>query len=405
MKHNTRIFVLIGLMVLIAVQVSGETKKLRDVGRYRFLPLQAGQPAPEMMKAVADKYADDIRLGFETAGAPELYAPFLDKLRQGAMTERELPVGTPLIWMIFRSQGQIKVVRDLEWAGRAPLPVCAFTVEAGDSRYELVIPKACGNISLEKVEAAPAAEQPAPRPAAPPKEEERFQISRAKIYQEIADLINDTDLYCSFAMWEKPLPELRIIGAEREKEEDMFSDGDTVFLSKGKDAGIEPGQLFWVLEIRHLLPGYGPVAFGKARARIQFAYADKAAAVIENACHGVRLGYYLVPFEPREGMMGKDLGYNVPPVETEGARGSLLYLQSDLRQVATFMWALIDIGADKGLQVGQQLILYKRLRQDLPPVITGNCVVIDVKSTTATIKLLSCRDVLRQGDRVMERPR
>ncbi len=405
MKDSKRFLVLIGLMILITIQVSGETKKLRNIGRYRFLPMESGQPVPEMMKAVAEKYADDIRRGFEAAGAPELYPPFMDGLRQAKFTERELAVGTKMVWMIFRSQGQIKVVHDLEWAGQEPLPVCAFSVQEGDNRYELVIPKACGNISLERVEAAPAAEQPAPKKPFQQKPEERYEISRAKIYQEIADLINETDLYCAFSVWEKPIPELRVIGAEREEEKEVYSDGDNIFLSQGKNAGIEPGQLLWVIEIRDFLSGYGPVAFGKARARVQFVYDDKSAAVIENACDGVRKGYYLVPLEPREGMMGKDLGHDVPPMETEGARGSVLYLQSELKQIATYMWALIDIGQDKGIQVGQQLILYRRIRPDLPVVIVGNCVVIDVQSRTATVKALSCRDIVRQGYLVMERPR
>jgi hypothetical protein len=50
------------------------------------------------------------------------------------------------------------------------------------------------------------------------------------------------------------------------------------------------------------------------------------------------------------------------------------------------------------------LIIYRRVREDLPVQILGNCIVTDVKSNTATVKILSCRDVLHKGDRVMERP-
>jgi hypothetical protein len=407
MKDNKRILVLIGLMILISIQVSGETKKLRDIGRYRFLPMEAGLPAPEMMKVIAEKYADDIRRGFETAGVPDLYSPFMDRLRQSALTERELAVGTKMEWMIFRSQGQIKAVHDLEWAGREPLPVYSFTIQEGERKYELVIPKSCGNIALERVESAPAAaEEPAPKQAPfREKPESRFEISKAKIYQEIADLINEVDLYCSFSVWEKEIPELTIIGGEREDEKHMFSDGDLVYLNKGKDGAIEPGQIFWVQFIGVRLPDYGPVAFGKGRVRVLHTSDSRSVAVVENSCTDVRNGDFLVPFEPREGMMGKDQGYDVPPAETEGARGRLVFLESELRQLGSLHRALIDIGEDRGLQVGQQLILYRRIRQDLPLAILGNSVVIDVKSRTATIKVLSCRDVLQKGDLVMERPR
>jgi len=82
----------------------------------------------------------------------------------------------------------------------------------------------------------------------------------------------------------------------------------------------------------------------------------------------------------------------------------LVYLQGNLRQIGSGQRALIDLGTDKGIQVGQQMILYRRIRADLPVQILGNCLVIDVKSTTSTVKVLSCRDVIQKGDLVMERP-
>jgi hypothetical protein len=50
------------------------------------------------------------------------------------------------------------------------------------------------------------------------------------------------------------------------------------------------------------------------------------------------------------------------------------------------------------------MIHYRRVREGLPIQILGNCVVIDVQSRTSTIKVLSCRDIIRKGDLVMERP-
>jgi hypothetical protein len=199
------------------------------------------------------------------------------------------------------------------------------------------------------------------------------------------------------------MPDLRIIGAPRQYEKAMFSDGDVVYLSRGKDGGIEPGQVFWILDISQQLPGLGPLAFGRGRARVQFAYDKTSAAVIENCCGGVREGNCLVPFEEREGMTGKDLGYDFPPVEAEGVKARVVYTQ-DLRLLGSYYWALIDIGQGQGIQVGQQLILYRKIREDLPIVLVGNSVVIDVKSKTSTIKILSCRDVIQKNYLVMERP-
>jgi hypothetical protein len=408
MKNRKWYLVLIGLMILTTLSIFGQTKKLRDIGRYKFIPIKAGTPAPEMMTLIAEKYAGDIQRGFELAGYPNLYTPFIDRVRQSAYAEKELAVGTQMLWMIFRSSGQIKVVHDLEWAGQEPLPVLSFSIQEGDKKYELVMPRSCGNISLERVESAAAPgreEKPretAPRPQEKP--EERYQISKAKIYQDFADLINEVDLYCSFSVWEDEIPELKIIAAPRDDEKTMYSDGDIVYLNRGKDGGIETGQIFWILEISEYLQGYGRLAFGKGRARVQYIDDTVSVAVVENSCDGARIGYYLVPFEPREGMTGKDLGYDVFPVEADGVTGNLVYLQGNLKQIGSHQLALIDIGTEQGIQVGQQMILYRRIRKDLPVQILGNCIVTDVKSRTSTIKVLSCRDIIRKGSLVMERP-
>ena len=408
MKYKKWYLVLIGLMILTSLSIFAQTKKLRDIGRYRFLPIKAGTPAPEMMKVIVEKYADDIKRGFELAGYPGLYPPFIDRIRQSVFTEKELAVGSKMLWMIFRAQGRIQVIHDLEWAGQEPLSVLSFSIQEGDKKYELIMPKACGNISLEKVAsaAAPAEATKPPEPAPPLKEkpEERYDISKAKIFQEFTDLINEVDLYCSFSLWEDEIPGLKIIGAERESEKTMFSDSDVIYLNKGNDGDVKPGQIFWILEIRDELPGYGPMAFGKGRARVQFADDGMTVAVIEHSCDAVRSGYYLVPFQGKQSVTGKDLGYDVPPVEADGVKGSLVYVQNNLQQIASNHWALIDLGAEQGIQVGQQMILYRRTGKDIPVQILGNCIVIDVKSKTSTIKVLSCRDVIRKGDQVMARP-
>ncbi len=143
---------------------------------------------------------------------------------------------------------------------------------------------------------------------------------------------------------------------------------------------------------------------GRGRVRVLHTTDDRSIGVVENCCDRVHIGCFLVPFEPMEGMMGKDLGYDVPPVESEGAKGHIVYLQSHLEEIGSLMLALVDIGEEQGLQVGQQLILYRRIRPDLPLTILGSCVVINVQSKTATIKVLSCKDVLRKGYQIMERP-
>jgi len=229
-------------------------------------------------------------------------------------------------------------------------------------------------------------------------------IKRAKIYEEEYQLITESDLYCSFYVLDEGRPELKIIGAERAYERDMFSDEDVVYLNQGREQGLNEGQVFMVIEVKREIPGVGPIAFMRGRVRIQELDDSKSTARIEKSCSGIKEGDYLVPFQPKEGIIGKDLGYDIPPFESEGVKGEVVFLQTEFNQVGSGHWALINIGQEDGLTLGQQLILYRVIEENAPIQVFGNCVVIDVQQETSTIKVLSCRDAVRIGDRVMLRP-
>jgi hypothetical protein len=230
------------------------------------------------------------------------------------------------------------------------------------------------------------------------------QIKRAKIYDDIYPLLSEVDLYCSIMIWDEKKPKIKIIGAEREYEKEIMSDGDVVYINKGKEDGLEQGQLFIILEIEINVPGFGPVAYKRGRLRVMDLAANRASAVIEKSCGWVRIGNYLIPFEPKETVMGKDLGYDISPFEASGAKGEVIYLQTDFNQIGSGHWALIDLGAEDGIQLGQQMILYRELEKDAPLQIFGNVVIVDIQNKTSTIKVLSCRDAVRIGDLIMARP-
>jgi hypothetical protein len=366
------------------------------------------------MKALTERYAEDVKIGFTLAGYPDAYLPFMDQVRQSAFEEGTLPVGGTMQWMVFRSQGKVKLVQDLEWAGSEPLPVLYFSFASGNKNYEFAIPKACGNISLLSVEPVMPRPEREGDPARQDQAEQQPQdeISRARIYDEIYDLLSETDLYCSFRIHSGDLPDMKIIGADRQTEQDNYSDGDLMYVDKGRSDGLEEGQLFLVLEItsrrawdkNYEFENYGALAFKRGRARIVDMAEHKSTAVLENCCDPVPIGSYLVPFEPDESLIGKDLGFDVPPFKADGVSGRIVFIQYDFNQIASGHWALINLGAADGLHRGQQLVLYRELHVDAPLQVFGNLVVIDVQEETSTVKVLSCRDAINMDDLVMLRP-
>lgn len=225
----------------------------------------------------------------------------------------------------------------------------------------------------------------------------QHQIEKAKIYQEAYPLISETDLYCSIYAHKGELPDLRITAAEKGEEKILLSDSDIFFINKGKNDGLEIGQVFLIVEMGESLGDYGRLAIKQGRGLIIFLEENRAVARVEKSCGRVMVGNYLVPFEEKESLFGKDLGYEAFSEKDEGALGTIIYLQTDYNQIGSGGWGIINIGESSGIQVGQQMTIYKEIREDLPRVGIGNLIVIDTKTDSATFKVLSCRDSVRKG--------
>lgn len=231
------------------------------------------------------------------------------------------------------------------------------------------------------------------------------EIRKAKIYLETYPLLTETDLYCSFFIWEGPPPEMAIAGAER-AEFIQFSDGDVVYLKAGRAQGVAAGQRMLIVSAGQVLSHpqkkhkVGSLSFRRGWISVLHADENSAAARIEKACGPVRLGDGLVPFETRPTVEGKDKGF-VAYGDTAGLpAGTVIYLENDLNQVGASNWMLIDIGREQGLRVGQQLTIFKQPAQGHPRRSVGNGVLIDVQAETATLKILSSSDAVVLGDGV-----
>jgi hypothetical protein len=152
MRNKKLVLLIVGVLLISSLSSFAETKKLRRIGQYTLCRCKGGIPTAEVMKGIVDKYAGDIKYGFDLVGYGDVYLPFMDQLKTATFVEKALPVGDKMMWMLFRSRGRVKAVQDLEWAGKAPLEVFSFTVKKNYKVYEFIMPRPCGNVSLRKVE-------------------------------------------------------------------------------------------------------------------------------------------------------------------------------------------------------------------------------------------------------------
>lgn len=234
-------------------------------------------------------------------------------------------------------------------------------------------------------------------------ESKKFQERTPSNSYEIISLINESDLYCAFFIFEDKTPEIKIIGAEKEYEKNMISDGDLIYINKGIEDGMELGQLFLIFEIGKNISGYGPLAIKRGRATIVELEKNRASAKLEKSCFDVMIGDYLVPFVEKKQLMGKNLKYEYSPDGGDSVHGEFIFLQIEINQIGRGNWALIDLGIQDGIRAGDQLVIFRRVKEGVPIQVFGNIVVIDTQSKTSTVKVLSCKDPIRLGDKVMTR--
>jgi hypothetical protein len=229
------------------------------------------------------------------------------------------------------------------------------------------------------------------------------QIEKAKIFEENFPLITESDLYCSIYILDDALPGIKIIGAERQEEKSLLSDGDKFYIDRGKADGLEIGQVFLVIGVGPKIMGYGHLTSRTGRVRIVGLEEHRGIVRIDKTCGQVLLGNDLIPFEEKEGMLGRDEGYAQELDENQETMGSLIFIETELHIAGSGQWAIIDMGSDKGVHVGQQMTIFKRVKKDVPREAIGNLVVIDVQERTSTVKLLSCRDAVEVGFEVQTR--
>ena len=160
MKSRKLVIFIAVLLVLCSVVSFAQTKKLTRIGVNTFAQIRGNIPTAQVMKMIAEKYAGDIKYGFDQVGMSDLYLPFLDQLNSGNFTEKTIPVGDKFYWMLFRVAGKVKVWEDVQWAGKQPLPVFVIPVHKDNKDYEFVIPKPCGNIALYRVSETPVVAPP-----------------------------------------------------------------------------------------------------------------------------------------------------------------------------------------------------------------------------------------------------
>ena len=241
-------------------------------------------------------------------------------------------------------------------------------------------------------------------------EKPQHKIEKPKIYREDYPIISDSDLYCSFFILGEESLEAKIVSAEKKGEMKLLTDSDVFYIDRGRDGGFEVDQVFLILEVG---PGVqnpitkkklGILGFKRGRARILDVGDTWGKAQVEKSCGQIMVGSFLIPFEEKEVLLESAPKEDVSQ-EGRSLWGNIVYLQGSYQMISRDHWALIDLGREDGLRVGDRMIISRTLSETLPPKLIGDLVIINTQSRTSTVKILSTKGTVQIGDQVQVKPK
>ena len=242
----------------------------------------------------------------------------------------------------------------------------------------------------------PYQEEPAPEPT---------PVAAVAPLLPVADA---QDVECSgFIDVEHDFSDLWITGNEHGSDRGMVAEGDVIYLSQGRNQGIQPGDTFAVhrviRDVAHPVSNDRVGSFVKrlGRVRVMLAHENSSTAMIEMSCEDIRDSDELVPWEEIPIPMRRELPtfnrYDADP--SGGATGHVVFVADDRMSVAEGDIVQVDLGIASGVEPGDVLTLYRE-REELPRTNLGQGIVLTVEGTTSTVKLIDSVIETEVGDRV-----
>lgn len=228
------------------------------------------------------------------------------------------------------------------------------------------------------------------------------------------------DLACAPALLTKKRdkanePPLRVVGVQDPAIRDLFGPGDTLVVSGGENAGLQPGQRFFVRRVIPQVTVTGPTPPPTIHTSgwVQILGVDTmvSTALVIHACEAIMFDDYLEPFVAPE-IAARPLPGTTPQYEN---MGHIVTGIEGLQSAAPGNVMTIDRGANAGVVLGQRYLVFRDKRdqhvdmtgrspafiamaRNTPLVEVGEVLVVAVRAEDATVQVVASRDAVLHGD-------
>jgi hypothetical protein len=181
-----------------------------------------------------------------------------------------------------------------------------------------------------------------------------------------------TDIYCTGYITESThWPEAMVIGGERENFQYSFSQGDIIFMNKGREEGVRSGAVYYIIrpigKFKHPYDKkrkLGTYVREVGMLRVIQVNDKTSTAQVTVSCDRVEMGDLLKPYEeklapePREGQPLLLHG------DSTGDIAGQIVLARDYREyIATNDIVYIDLGERQGVKEGDYFTIYHKITE------------------------------------------
>lgn len=208
---------------------------------------------------------------------------------------------------------------------------------------------------------------------------------------------------------------VRVVGVQDPAIRELLGPGDTLVVSGGSNAGLQPGQRFFVRRVIPAVSTFGtrPRATIHTSGWVQILGVDTivATATVVHACDGILFDDYLEPFVAPT-IAARPLPGSTPQYDN---MGRIVSGTEGFHTAAPGTVMTIDRGSNSGVTVGQRFLVFRDKRDqhvdttgrskafaavahNSPLVEVGEVLVVAVRAEDSTVQVTASRDAISHGD-------
>jgi hypothetical protein len=235
-------------------------------------------------------------------------------------------------------------------------------------------------------------------------------IAGAPRGSELTPITEEATMLCGgYVVNDREDESLHVIGSESGADKVAYADRDVLYLNKGSNAGVKPGDVYTIhhnaYKVKHPFNGkfIGHKVETNGWLEVVLVNEEVSTGIVSQACRDIHLGDYLKPLEK----VNVPLVLNRPPATRltppSGKLDRIIVdIQEDAMMAGQGSLVTIDAGSDSGVAPGNVFTIYRVMYPSVPSPrnVLGELAVLSVRDRTALAKVTMSYAEVMVGDAV-----